>query len=118
MLRKIIPLGLVLAIGAFTYAGTSMDVADVGAMETATERASVASGFPCGLLFTSTVDSHATLSNSGRESLSCHGPFVPPGGGSVHFRGLSCGLFFGGSTTNSKLTWAGDTGDLNLWCKG
>ncbi len=115
MLRKIIPLALVLAVGAFTYAGTSMDANTVGAQAFATESASVANGFLCGVLVALTTDSHETLSDSGKQSLSCHG-FAANAGPTQHFRGLGCGFFFGGFTTNSKLVWT-DTGDANLWCK-
>ncbi len=116
MFRKILPLALVFAVGAFTYSGATMDNAEVGA-ESSIAAASVDRGFLCGVLVDLTFQSHATLSSSGNETLSCSSddPFVNPFGQTVVLKGLLCGLRFGGLTANSKLTV--NNNEANLWCK-
>ncbi len=117
MLRKVLPLALVVAVGAFTYAGTTADTSQVGAMEFAVQQASVANGFLCGVGVDLTTQSHAVLSPSGKETLSCSSdsPYVNPFGQTVVLRDLLCGLFFGGLTANSQLTI--NNHPANLWCK-
>ena len=116
MLRKIAPLALVIALGAFTYSAVTPTPAAVGAQEFSASSASVASGFLCGVLVDLTTQSHATLSSSGNETLICSSdsPFAPPPKTLV-IKGLGCGLFFSGFTTNSKITI--NKKEANLWCK-
>ncbi len=116
MLRKIIPLALVLAVGAFTYAGTSVDAAAYGAQEFASEQADHASGFLCGILGGLTTNSRSVISDSGNETLTCADHFALTGQ-KVQMKGVLCGLFFGGLTTNSYAR-LNPSGASNLWCKG
>lgn len=116
MLRKILPLALVVAVGAFTYAGTTADVSQVGALASIAQ-ADVDKGFLCGLGPAGLTNrSHATLSPSGQESLSCSSdtPWAGPPS-AVNLRGVLCGLRFGGLTLNSKLTL--NSTHASLWCK-
>lgn len=93
----------------------------LGALESGThESAGVARGFLCGLFVTLTTDSHATISNSGIQTLQCHGDFDPALLGltrAVKIEGLPCFLHFGGMTTDSQLI-ATPGGKMHLHCRG
>ncbi|NIM48759.1 MAG: hypothetical protein GTN78_10345 [Gemmatimonadales bacterium] len=120
-------LALVACTEASSVAPTDTPVFDVaspevqwGAMETGTHSsAAVAKGFPCGVGPAGiTTQSHATLSNSGKETLHCHGQ-MPAGTEpqkAVILRGVLCGLHFGGFTTNSKVEIT-PGGRVNLRCQ-
>lgn len=91
-----------------------------GAMETGDHQsAGVAKGFLCGTGPGGlTRKSHATVSDSGNETLTCQGQLPtgtePPE--AVILKGILCGLYFGGSTTNSRVVIT-PGGVVNLRCQ-
>lgn len=115
-----------LAVAAFVVAIPASHLlrgggGQVGALEPGEHgSATVASGFLCGVYYTLTTDSHATLSNSGNETLTCRGDLpghITPPLKAVIWNGIPCNLRFSGVATGSKLVTT-PAGELILKCSG
>lgn len=117
-MKKLLMLGAVALLVVLPYANVAGANDPIGALETGTHNsAGVAKGFLCGTGPGGlTTQSHATISNSGNETLFCQGQLATPPPQAIRVNGLLCGLFFGGLTTNSRLVITAG-GPVNLVCK-
>lgn len=80
------------------------------------QSAEQADGFPCGLGPAGlTEDSHAVLSSSGNETLTCRGYAENPSGETQNLKDVPCGMWFTGSATDSHFIWTA-SGEATLKC--
>ncbi len=91
----------------------------LGALETGEHNsAGVARGFLCGTGPGGlTTESHETISNSGNQTLTCHGFTNNPPPEAVILRGFGCSFFFGGFTFDRTRLVISPSGEVTLKCQ-